>query len=109
MAAYSTSTPTEWKSALVQLFEGFSANQVSQHHVESARRCISQGGSRHERYTLIPFERILNDNQVKHIHVHVHVYAHMYIVYVAFVKGLWHNYPGACTRFCCRRCGHTNH
>ena len=109
MAAYSTPTPTEWKSALVQLFEGFSANQVSQHHVESARQCISQGGSRRERYTLIPFERILNDNQVQHIHVHVHVYAHMYIIYVAFVKGLWHNYPHACTRFCCRCCGHTNH
>ena len=56
----------EWKCVLVQSFEGFSASQVSQHHVENARQCISKGGSRRERYTLIPFETILNDNQVGH-------------------------------------------
>ena len=56
----------DWKQALVQSFEGFSASQISQNHIEKARQCIRNGGSRHERYTLVPFERILNDNQVSY-------------------------------------------
>ena len=58
-------TLSEWKCALVQSFEDFSASQVSQYQVETARRCIGNGGSHRERYTLIPFESILKDNQVK--------------------------------------------
>jgi hypothetical protein len=65
MASEGTLATREWKSALVRSFEGFSASQVSQHHVESARQCISNGGSYQERYSVIPFERILSDDQVK--------------------------------------------
>ena len=65
MATEGTLSTREWKEALVRSFEGFSASQVSQHHVENARQCISNGGSYQERYTIIPFERILKDNQVK--------------------------------------------
>ena len=57
-----TTATSEWKCALVASFEGFSASQVSQHHVEKARQCIRSGGSRYERYTLIPFEKILDAN-----------------------------------------------
>ena len=65
MATEGTLSTREWKEALVQSFKGFSASQVSQHHEENARQCISNGGSYQERYTIIPFERILKDNQVK--------------------------------------------
>ena len=69
MATESTLSTREWKQALVRSFEGFSASQVSQHHMENARQCVSNGGSYQERYIIIPFERILNDNQVKVIRV----------------------------------------
>ena len=54
----------EWKTALIDSFEGFNASQVSQMHVNKAKDCIRSGGTRDERYRLVPFERILNDNQV---------------------------------------------
>ena len=55
----------EWKRALVKSFEGFNTSQVSQDRIEKAKQCIWNGGSCDDRYCLIPFERILKDNQVR--------------------------------------------
>ena len=60
-----TVAENQWKTALVDSFKGFSANQVSQEHVDKATACMRQGGTRDERYRLVPFERILYDNQVR--------------------------------------------
>ena len=54
----------EWKTRLTESFEGFNASQVSQKHLMKANECIDNGGTRDERYRLVPFERILNENQV---------------------------------------------
>ena len=61
-----------WKTRLAESFEGFSASQVSRDHIERAKECIDKGGTRDERYRLVPFERILNENQVSITHTHTH-------------------------------------
>ena len=63
-----------WKSNLIESFEGFNASQVSQHHIEMAEACIKNGGSKNERYRLVPFERILTENQVRDTHTHTSLY-----------------------------------
>ena len=60
----SAATCTIWKDALVRSFQGFSDNHISPDQTKYAEQCILNGGSRHQRYTLIPFENILSDNQV---------------------------------------------
>lgn len=55
----------EWKTGLIDSFGGFNASQVSRDHIEKAEACIKYGGSREERYRLVPFEKILNENRVR--------------------------------------------
>ena len=55
----------EWKARLTESFEGFNAGQVSRDHIKKAEECIDNGGLREERYRLVPFERILNENEVR--------------------------------------------
>lgn len=85
-----TVVDNEWKTRLTESFEGFNSSQVSRDHIKKAEECIDNGGTRDERYRLVPFERILNDNKVKklyhsHVHIftafraHTYVLAHMYI------------------------------
>ena len=52
------------RQKLVDLFEGFSAGTVSDEQIQAARECIHHGGSPSSRYIQIPFEDILNMNEV---------------------------------------------
>ena len=74
---------SECKMALVSSFEGFNASQVSREHIERAEACINSGCSRDERYRLVPFEKILFDNQVNeelYVHIHMYICMHAHVV-----------------------------
>ena len=52
------------KRELVQSFEGATSSEVTQGQIERAEKCIKDGGSHDERYNLIEFDKILNENKV---------------------------------------------
>ena len=54
----------KWKYELVQLFEGISSREISPHQIEKAKQCIKHGGTRSQRYQLVEFEKVLNENRV---------------------------------------------
>ena len=58
----------EWKYELTQSFEGIISSQVSQDQIEKAEQCIKHGGTRNERYQLIEFDKLLDENQVRSCH-----------------------------------------
>ena len=58
------STDEPFKRELVQSFEGATSNKVTQDQIERAKVCIKDGGSRNERYSLVEFDTILNENKV---------------------------------------------
>ena len=80
-----TTLDNEWKRSLTGSFEGFNSSQVSRDHIKKAEECIDNGGTRDERYRLVPFERILNENKVKikfsyTCTTHVHICTSAYII-----------------------------
>lgn len=54
----------KWKHELIQLFKGISSREVSLDQIEKANQCIKHGGTHSERYQLLEFEKVLNENQV---------------------------------------------
>ena len=60
-----TTLNNEWKRSLTGLFEGFNSSQVTRDHVIKAEECIDNGGTRDQRYCLVPFEKILKENKVE--------------------------------------------
>ena len=50
-----------WKRELVQSFKGITSREVTEDLVEKAKQCIKHCN---ERYNLVPFEKLLNENQV---------------------------------------------
>jgi hypothetical protein len=58
-----------WKNDLIQSFEGIISCEVMPDQIEKAKQCIKRGGTRNERYKLLEFERLLNENQVSLYHL----------------------------------------
>ena len=52
------------KCELVQSFEGATSYEVTGDQIEKAEKCIKEIGAREEKYSLIEFNKILNENQV---------------------------------------------
>ena len=48
----------------MESFAGFSASTVSDEQIQAARDCIHGGGPPSARYAQVPFDRIMNQNQV---------------------------------------------
>ena len=53
-----------WRHELVQSFEGITFREVTPDQIENAKLCIKYGGTCKERYQLLEFEKLLNENQV---------------------------------------------
>ena len=62
-----------WKYKLTQSFEDVTYSQVSQGQIEKAEQCIKHGGTHNERYQLIEFDKLLNENQVTEEGWRVHI------------------------------------
>ena len=52
------------KHELVQLFEGATSCEVTSDQIEKAKKCIKEIGAQEEIYSLIEFDKMLNENQV---------------------------------------------
>ena len=63
-----------WKLELVKSFEGITSHEVSKEQLEKAKQCIEHGGTRKERYHIIEFEKLLDENQVSLLMISVCVY-----------------------------------
>ena len=80
-----TTLDNEWKRRLTGSFEGFNSSQVSRDHITKAEECIDYGGTRDQRYRLVPFERILNENKVESKFLYNIIYhsrAHVHTAYI---------------------------
>jgi hypothetical protein len=63
-----------WKRELIQSFEDITSREVTPDQIEKANQCIKHGGTRNERYKVLEFERLLNENQVSSCHRGVEVH-----------------------------------
>ena len=61
----SMSQNSYWKHQLVQSFEGITSCELSEDQLEKAKQCIRNGGTYKERYHLVEFEKLLDENQVR--------------------------------------------
>ena len=65
---YWSKSVNRWKGMLIQSLESIACTQssmiVSKDQVQKAKQCIKYGGASNERYHLIDFDKLLNENKV---------------------------------------------
>ena len=57
-----------WRYELIQSFEGITSHEATPDQIQKAKQCIKRGGTYKERYQLLEFEKLLNENQVSSHH-----------------------------------------